>query len=46
MSFLMYVKHMKIFTNNAKKLKMSPKLENIKNSPKYQETICSDYYFR
>ena len=47
MGFFMYVKGMgsKIFKNDPKKLKLTPKLENIKSIPKYKEKICSDPYF-
>ena len=53
MGFLMYVKHMgrdkitprsKNFKNDAKKLKLTQKLEHIKSFPKYKEKICSDHY--
>ena len=51
---LMYVKGMgrgkitpqsKIFKNDPKKLKLTPKLEHIKIFPKHKEKICSDPYF-
>ena len=50
---LMYVKsmgveiipHFKIFRNDSKKLKLTPKLGNIKNLQNYQEQICSVQYF-
>ena len=35
----------KIFKNDPKKLKLTPKLEHIKIFPKHKENICSDPYF-
>ena len=35
----------KIFKNDPKKLKLTPKLEHIKIFPKHKEKICSDHYF-
>ena len=35
----------KIFKNDPKKLKLTPKLEYIKIFPKHKEKICSDPYF-
>ena len=56
MGFLMYVKGMgggvkitsqsKIFKNDPKNLKLTPKLEHIKIFPKHKEKICFDHYFR
>ena len=55
MGFFMYVKRVgggkitppqsKIFKNDPKKLKLTPKLEHIKIFPKHKEKICSDHYF-
>ena len=55
MGFLMHVKGMegvklpppqsKIFKNDPKKLKITPKLEHVKIFPKYKEKIWSDPYF-
>ena len=54
MGFLMYIKQMgggkitpqsKIFKNDPKKLKLTPKLEHIKIFPKHKDKICSDHYF-
>ena len=54
MGFLMSVKGMgrgkitppqcKIFKNDPKKPKLTPKLEHIKIFPKHKEKICSDPY--
>jgi len=50
----MYVKGMggvklppqsKIFKNDPRKLKLTPKLEHTKIFPKHKEKICSDHYF-
>ena len=35
----------KIFKHNPKKLKITPKLEDVKIFPKHKEKICSDPYF-
>ena len=54
MGFFMYVKGMgggkitpqsKTFKNDAKKLKVSHKLETLRNFPKYQKKICCHQYF-
>ena len=34
----------KIFKNDAKKVKLTPKLEHNKSFPKQKEKICSDPY--
>ena len=37
--------HSKIFKNDPKKLKLTPKLEHINIFPKHKKQICSDHYF-
>ena len=50
MGLFMYVedigrgKKSKIFEIDAKKLRLTPELKNVKSFLKYQEPICSDHY--